>query len=72
MQAQNYRNEASAARAAGRNALFGSLIGAGTTLGTAAWDQWGGTSPLTQKKRRTPGSDRFSERWMFSNGAGVF
>ncbi len=32
VQAVQYRNEASAARAAGRNALFGSLIGAGTGL----------------------------------------
>ena len=44
VQAQNYRNEASAARASGRNALFSSIIGAGTQLGTAAWNQWGGTT----------------------------
>ena len=30
--------------------LFGSIIGAGTQLGTAAWDQWGYRSPLQQKK----------------------
>lgn len=36
MQAANYRNEASAARAAGRNALFGSIVGAGTSLLSAA------------------------------------
>jgi len=53
-QAQNYRNEASAARASGRNALFGSIIGAGTQLGTAAYNQWGAgsavKSPLTATK----------------------
>ena len=73
MQAGNYRNEASAARAAGRNALFSSIIGAGTTLGTAAWDQWGGASPLMKKKQKTVGgSDRFSDRWQFANGSGAF
>lgn len=36
VQAVNYRNEASAARAAGRNALFGSIVGAGTSLLSAA------------------------------------
>ena len=53
-QAQNYRNEASAARASGRNALFGSIIGAGTQLGTAAYNQWGAgnavKSPSTETK----------------------
>ncbi|MBQ9526721.1 MAG: hypothetical protein IJR68_03845 [Fretibacterium sp.] len=77
VQAQNYRNKALQARAAGRNALFGSLIGAGTQLGTAAWDQWGGTSPLVKKKQKQKqktvgGSDRFSDRYQFANGAGAF
>ena len=36
VQATNYRNQASAAKAAGRNALTGSIIGAGTSLLTLA------------------------------------
>ena len=48
VQAANYRNEASAARSAGRNALFGSIVGAGTSLLSAA-------GPNTWTKNTTSG-----------------
>ena len=54
VQAVNYRNEASAARAAGRNALFGSIVGAGTSLLSAAgpntWMKKVGTGKATGGK----------------------
>ena len=54
VQAANYRNEASAARAAGRNALFGSVVGAGTSLlsaaGSGAWAK-GTTSGIKSASR---------------------
>lgn len=50
VQAANYRNEAAAARAAGRNALFGSVVGAGTSLlsaaGPGAWMRKAGTAKV--------------------------
>ena len=54
VQAANYRNEASAARAAGRNAPFGSVVGAGTSLlsaaGSGAWAK-GSTSGVKAASR---------------------
>ena len=55
VQAANYRNEASAARAAGRNALFGSIVGAGTSLLSAA-------GPGTWTKNTTSGVKAVSGR----------
>lgn len=56
-QAANYRAQASAARAAGSNALFGSVIGAGATLGTAAWNQWGGNTGKSSLTETTENLD---------------
>lgn len=52
VQATNYRNEASAARAQGRNALFGSILGAGGQMVSAfapAFSGGGNSGALTAK-----------------------
>jgi hypothetical protein len=56
VQALNHRNAASAARAAGRNAMTGAWIGAGASLLTAAspWLKASGTGIVKPKNPYTP------------------
>lgn len=65
MQANNYRAQASAARASGRNAMLGGIINAGTSLLALATPNMGGSKTVTADAANNSSSNYYN--WLYNS-----